>query len=142
MIIVPISRKPDWRNPPLVTLLLILVNCLIYFGLQSGDSKREAKALEYYASSSLGTVELPRYVDYLKAQGKANDVAQAQKALDRRMWLSVLMQMEHDKAFMKRLRSGQIVTPDEAVYVNWQRQRERFDAVSYTHLTLPTSDLV
>ncbi|MBK9447445.1 MAG: rhomboid family intramembrane serine protease [Betaproteobacteria bacterium] len=130
MIIVPISRKPDWRNPPLVTLLLILVNCLIYFGLQSGDSKREAKALEYYASSSLGTVELPRYVDYLKAQGKANDVAQAQKALDRRMWLSVLMQMEHDKAFMKRLRSGQIVTPDEAVYVNWQRQRERFDALA------------
>ena len=56
MIIVPISRKPDWRNPPLVTLLLILVNCLIYFGLQSGDSKREAKALDYYASSSLATV--------------------------------------------------------------------------------------
>lgn len=130
MIIVPISRSPDWRRPPLVTLLLILVNCLIFFGLQSGDSKREAKALDYYASSILAEVELPRYVRHLQDRGQTSEAAQAQKALDRRNWFPVLMLMEHDKAFMKRLRGGQIVTRDEAAYANWQRQRERFDALA------------
>jgi len=29
MLIIPVSRRPDWRNPPVIPLLLILVNVLI-----------------------------------------------------------------------------------------------------------------
>ncbi|MFC1591500.1 hypothetical protein ACFL43_03140 [Thermodesulfobacteriota bacterium] len=31
MIIIPLTGKPVWKNPPLVTLGIILVNCCIYF---------------------------------------------------------------------------------------------------------------
>jgi membrane associated rhomboid family serine protease len=37
MFILPISKKPDWRRPPIVTLLLILSNCLVFFAAQSEE---------------------------------------------------------------------------------------------------------
>ena len=61
MLIIPVSRQPNWRRPPLVTLLLILVNCLVFFGLQSGDERRQEKAYRYYAASTLPATELPRF---------------------------------------------------------------------------------
>ena len=42
MLIIPVSRRPDWRNPPVITLLLIVVNVLIHFGLQSGGRTESA----------------------------------------------------------------------------------------------------
>ena len=36
MLIIPVSRRPDWQKPPVVTLLLIAINVLIFFGLQNG----------------------------------------------------------------------------------------------------------
>ena len=129
MFIIPVSRRPDWRKPPVITLLLIVVNCLIYFGLQSGDDKRQAKALDYYASSSLRNVELPRYVRELSARGKEKEARSLQAALTTGNWYSVLGTMENDRPFMKRLRAGQVVTEDDPAYANWRRQRERFDAL-------------
>lgn len=129
MFIIPVSRRPDWRKPPVITLLLIVINCLIYFGLQSGDDKRQAKALDYYASSSLRNVELPRYVRELSARGKEKEARSLQAALTTGNWYSVLGTMENDRPFMKRLRAGQVVTEDDPAYANWRRQRERFDAL-------------
>ena len=35
--------------------------------------------------------------------------------------------MEADEGFMKRLRAGQIITPSDADYASWQRQRNEYD---------------
>jgi membrane associated rhomboid family serine protease len=134
MLIIPVSRRPDWRHPPLVTLLLILLNCLIYFGLQSGDQKRDAAAFRYYAGSSLRTIELPRYVEFL-ASGEHSDAAALSAALERQRWPQVLLAMEGDAAFMKRLRAGQIVRADTPDYPRWQPQRAEFDRLRQSNLT-------
>ena len=82
MLIVPVSRRPDWRNPPLITLALIVINCLIFFGWQSGDEAKMEKAYRFYAESSLPTVEFPRYIEYLEQEGRDEDAASAQEALN------------------------------------------------------------
>lgn len=130
MLIIPVSRRPDWRHPPLITLLLILLNCLIYFGLQSGDEKRAEKAWRYYASSTLPGSELPRYVEHLRQAGASGQADAAATALDKEDWPQVWMAMEVDAAFMKRLRGGQIVRPDAVDYPRWREQRAEFDRLS------------
>ncbi len=135
MLIIPVSRRPDWRHPPLVTLLLILLNCLIHFGLQSGDDKRTDNAYRYYASSTLPGIELPRYVKHLEDSGRSRDASSASAALEKDRWPQVLMAMEGDEAFMKRLRSGNIVLPGEADYSSWRRQRNEFDRLKHASFT-------
>jgi membrane associated rhomboid family serine protease len=134
MLIIPVSRRPDWRNPPLVTLLLILVNCLIYFGLQSGDDRRLENAYRYYESSTLRELELPRYIRHLENKGQSGKAEAASAALDDDRWPRVLMAMENDAAFMQRLRSGAIVRPDETDYASWRRQRDEFDRMKRSSL--------
>lgn len=130
MLIIPVSRRPDWRHPPVITLLLILLNCLIYFGIQSGDDKRQENAFRYYAGSSLSALELPRYVKHLETTGRAHEAGRAAQALDDERWPEVLMAMQADAPFMKRLRDSQIVRTDEAEYGNWRRQRDEFDRLN------------
>jgi len=135
MLIIPVGRRPDWRHPPLVTLLLILLNCLIYFGLQSGDQKRDAAAFRYYAGSTLHTIELPRYVEYLTNSERSDEAAALSAALERQRWPQVLLAMEGDATFMKHLRAGQIVLADMADYPRWQQQRAEFDRLRQSNLT-------
>lgn len=127
MLIIPVGRRPDWRNPPLITLLLILLNCLIYFGLQSGDRNREDEALNYYAESSLGAIELPRYVEYLEQTFRSSDAKAAAKSLAADNWPKVLVTMEADKAFMKRLRANKVVRTDAEEFPRWRQERDHFD---------------
>ena len=113
MLIVPVSRRPDWRNPPLITLALIVINCLIFFGWQSGDEAKMEKAYRFYAESSLPTVEFPRYIEYLEQEGRDEDAASAQEALNADEPFALLQAMESDEAFMKQLRSGRVITPED-----------------------------
>jgi membrane associated rhomboid family serine protease len=134
MLIIPVSRRPDWRHPPLVTLLLILLNCLIYFGLQSGDEKRTEQAYRYYAESTLPGIELPRFIKYLEDKGKSKDASTASSALAQNNWPRVVRAMESDPVFMKRLREGSIILPEEVNYSSWHRQRQEFDRMKQSNL--------
>lgn len=131
MLIVPVSRRPDWRNPPLVTLALIVINCLIFFGWQSGDEAKLEKAYRFYAASTLPQTELPRYLDHLR-QGEHHDEAESvEQALSDDEPFAALQAMESDDAFMKALRAGQIVTQEDEAYASWRKQRDEFDRLQH-----------
>lgn len=53
MLIIPAEHPLDWKRPPVITLLLILLNCLIYFGYQGGDQEREETAVRTYLDGGL-----------------------------------------------------------------------------------------
>jgi membrane associated rhomboid family serine protease len=127
MIIIPVSRRPDWRNPPVITLLLILINVLIFFGPQSNDDKRLREAYEFYAESILIKTELPRYVKHLEEIKETRKAEQATRALSDERWFLVLRMMEDDAAFMKRLRDGKVIQTSETDYSEWRRGRDQFD---------------
>ena len=127
MLIVPVSRSPDWRNPPWITLLLILINALIFFGLQSNDQKHLYKAYQHYGQSSLWEIEPPRYLEYLKKQGSSRQAERLEKALDSGNGFRLLLAMERDREFMKRLLDNEIIRPDEEVFKTWRADRDRFE---------------
>lgn len=128
----PLNAKPDWRNPPVVTLLLILINFVIYFGPQWAEEKAWDKAARYYLDSSLPAVELPRYSLYLRQSGnptKAEMADEIDAAILHGRLVRPLQLMERDRDFHRQLLAGHIVKPSEANYSTWHEQRSRFEAM-------------
>ena len=93
MLIIPVDRKPDWRRPPLVTILLVLVNLLIYFGIQWSERSHMEPAAEYYlAESRLPEFEFLAYARFLENQNKPEAGAAMRKGLER--WRQIRMRTE------------------------------------------------
>lgn len=127
MLIIPFDRPLDWRRPPVATLLLVLANVLVYFGLQLDDTARLRDAVVfYYEGSALADLELPRYRDYLVANGERGFVEEWEDALQdpASPWL---FRMLGDGPFMADLRAGEVITADHPDFATWQAQRQRFD---------------
>ena len=124
MLIVPIVEGLDWRRPPPVTVALILLNCLVFFAYQTGDTAREAKALEAYMSSTLPRVELPAFKERLRETHPtlAPFVDKADPGI-------LVQRMAGDEAFMRDLHAGRIVTPQSPAYAQWKADRARFEAL-------------
>jgi membrane associated rhomboid family serine protease len=138
LLIFPLNDKPDWRNPPWITILLVLVNVIVFFGPQARDNAAEENAAGYYLRSGLPRLELPRYVEYLRTQSDrasrvwADRITRALAAGNFKGPYSV---MRHDLRFRARLEAGQVVRPDEPEYAQWREQRMRYDAIRGTPFT-------
>lgn len=69
MIVLPLDRPINWKKPPTVVILLVLINTFIYYGLQSGDDAIEQKATKFYFDSGLAKLEIPAYRSFLMETG-------------------------------------------------------------------------
>ncbi|MFV1984346.1 MAG: rhomboid family intramembrane serine protease, partial [Thiohalomonadales bacterium] len=58
----PFDRKPDWHNPPYITIALILINTLIFTLYQTQDTSQFNAAYKYYTDSILPEIEIPKYI--------------------------------------------------------------------------------
>jgi len=75
MLIIPMTGKISWRNPPFITILLILMNCFVYFVIQSGDENKYQHAGEYYLESGLAEIETTKFLEYMKATNQAGELS-------------------------------------------------------------------
>lgn len=128
MFIIPVGNRVDWKRPPVVTLLLILVNCFVFFFLQSGNDRQDERAAEYYFSSDLPNWELTRYSDYLEKNGNP---AKSQQVRD---WLNkrdsrALLAMERDTQFVRELHAGRVIAPQAAEFADWTAQRKKYESM-------------
>ncbi len=126
MFIIPVGDRVDWKRPPVVTLLLILVNCFVFFFLQAGDERSNEKAMQYYFSSDLPKWELNRYSEYLEKKGAQAESQRFSAMLGKRD-RHTLMVMERDAKFMRELHAGYVITPQATEYVTWAAQRSKYE---------------
>jgi membrane associated rhomboid family serine protease len=139
VLIVPIVEGLNWRRPPPVTVLLILVNFAVFFFYQTGDSAREARAVKAYMASSLPKLEMPAF----KARLRETHPKLA-PAIDRADPAVLVGRMSGDEHFMRELRAGRIVTPENPAYAQWKEDRARYEAlesqVSYRRFGFTPAD--
>ena len=55
MLLIPYQARFNLRSLPLVTLVLVAVNLIVYLAFQTGDSAAYQRAADFYFSSSLPT---------------------------------------------------------------------------------------
>jgi membrane associated rhomboid family serine protease len=127
MLIVPISGKISWKNPPLVTLALLIFNCLIFFLFQIGDDEARMTSEQLYLESGLAQIEVPHYLSYLEALGKDTDDHADARDGDVDALMALHFAMEADADFIDRLTTGKIITPHDEEYETWQRLRHSYE---------------
>jgi membrane associated rhomboid family serine protease len=128
MFIIPVGNRVDWKRPPVVTLLIILINCFVFFVLQAGDERNDEKATHYYFTSELPKWELNRYASYLDERGAVAESEEFSDMLRKRDG-DTLAVMEHDAKFMRELHAGHVITPQEPEYSAWTEQRGKYEAM-------------
>lgn len=122
MVIVPAEHPLDWKKPPVVTLLLILLNVVIYFGYQGGDSQRREQAVQIYLDQGLLSRERPLFSASLERRDRIDlEQRQAVEGLPRQQlaWL-ILSDLE----FGHELRSLPAYRQDAA----WQGARAKAES--------------
>jgi membrane associated rhomboid family serine protease len=119
MLIIPAEHPLDWKRPPVITLLLILLNTLIYFGYQGGDEARREVAVQSYLDGGLLGRERALFLE---------DIAQREKLdEDQREYVDGMRRQElagwilHDLQFEHALHQRADFRADPA----WQAARAR-----------------
>jgi len=127
MLIIPVSGKIGWKNPPLATLLLLVVNCLVFFVFQLNDDENRVAAEQYYFDSGLAEIEIPLYWEYRAATGEADPGHQDIEAMDLEAAMAVHMAMEEDAAFLNRLKAGDIIPREDPQFALWKSSRHTYE---------------
>lgn len=130
MLIVPLSNKNGWKNPPLVTLALIIINCLIFFLFQTGDDKAWIEAETFYLESGLARIEVPRYEHYMVEARAGTDKGKNDfiDLADDDAVFAIHLEMEADADFIRALTADRIITPGDPIYDSWRNLRSDYEA--------------
>lgn len=127
MLIVPISGKIGWKNPPAVTLALVLINCLVFFLFQRNDDQAWLAAEQFYLTSGLADIEVPLYLTYQSKRGTKKDGHEIDVAGDLHRTIKIHMEIEADADFLKRLRAEKVVVPQNPKYEKWRELRSSYE---------------
>lgn len=124
---IPLESRPSWRNPPWVTVLLILVNMLVFWGPQRAEDAAQERAAQFYLQSGLPKLELPPFVAWLQETGSPR-AAVARRLLARERYGELLEGLQQEQAFLRKLHADQIIEPAHPKYADWKRERQRYEA--------------
>jgi membrane associated rhomboid family serine protease len=128
MFIIPVGNRVDWKRPPAITILLILVNCFVYFFLQSDSHHKDERATEYYLNSELPRMEWPQYSTYLIERSEFAEQSRFEE-LRRKGGDAPLVMMQDDSRFMRELRAGNIIMSAAPEFAIWKYRRDTYESM-------------
>jgi membrane associated rhomboid family serine protease len=123
---IPLESRPSWRNPPWATILLIVLNMVVFWGPQRAEERAEERAARFYAASSLPALELPAFVDWLATTGSPH-AERARRLLARQAVEPLLDGLQNESRFLKLLHDGVVVTPAHPQHAQWQQDRAQYE---------------
>ncbi|MEO4046159.1 rhomboid family intramembrane serine protease [Pseudomonas sp. CAU 1711] len=100
MLIIPAEHPLDWKRPPVITLLLILLNTLIYFAYQGGDHERLETAVQTYLDGGLLARERTLFLDSAERRDRLDsryrDYVDAARRRELAGWILQDLEFEHE----------------------------------------------
>ena len=127
MFIIPLIGKISWRNPPFVTIGIILLNCLVFFLFQAGESDKQYEVSRYYFESGLANIEVPRYIAYHEGHFQESDDSLDTQQFDEDTMVRFFQEMERDYAFLKKLNNDEIILPSDPQYAEWKYLKKEYE---------------
>lgn len=129
MLIMPLHRRMTWANAPVVTLTLVLLNCIVYLFLQSGDDRVLRRAQDYYIQSHLGRTEFPAYESWLRDHPGRQDGARRLKAMQMGRPDLKIAVIQSDHEFIAALHDDRVIAPANPAYAEWHTKRAQFERI-------------
>jgi membrane associated rhomboid family serine protease len=130
MFILPLHRKVGWNNLPILTLLLIVANTLIFLFTQLDDDQEFNLALDNYRDSGLYEIERVGYLAYLDERNDLDYLTGQHETGDG--FSDLLTQMigiQTDREFLQRLHDGRVIEPSDERYRDWREKRAGFESL-------------
>lgn len=135
MLIIPLHKAISRQNFPLLTLLLVLLNGVVFVVFQGGDTQMMREAATYYHNSGLEEREwnwlddfVPGYeTAFRKRMERLDKAANAQEGEIQRIALARSQLVAAHPDFLAALRSGDIIAPGSDRYAEWQSKRAKFE---------------
>lgn len=129
MLILPLHKPLNAQTLPWATLILILVNCWVYFAWQVPAERRLQLAGEYYLASELWQVEIPAFRN-LQHDPETSEML---RALEGQPLASqaqaLLMPMQFSASFRDALERALVAPADPALLAEYRRERSEFDTL-------------
>ena len=127
MFIIPLIGKISWRNPPFVTIGIILLNCLVFFLVQAGESEKQTEVSRYYFESGLANIEVPHYIAYRDGNFQGPDDSLDTPPFDEDTMARSYLEMERDFVFLKKLNNDEIILSSDPQYAEWKYLRAEYE---------------
>lgn len=124
MFFLPLDRMPDWRNPPVITLLLLLINVACWYIWQANDNEFQMKALDYYQYSRLYLPEIKAYEDFRHIKHRLSEAEIGRGSAEAKKQFH---EMFNDGKFQNKLDADKIIKPGDAGYNDWRSKRNRYN---------------
>jgi membrane associated rhomboid family serine protease len=127
---IPLTNKPTWQSPPWMTVLLILINMVVYWGWQAPEDRLMQRNAERYADSGLAAIEVPRYMDHLKQAAPRDPRSKEHLEMVQAMWDeqaadALYVDMWHEQDFRQALLAGRVITESDPQHEDWRSLRTR-----------------
>ncbi len=126
MFIIPLTGKLSRHNLPIITTIIILINIFVFFTIQSEDGNYYKQADEFYLSSGLADIELLYYPS--SHENTRPGMRDSGINPDRKK-LNVLIKMNHDRLFQKKLADNQIIRPGDPRFEQWRELRNTYESI-------------
>ncbi|MGJ7502876.1 rhomboid family intramembrane serine protease [Variovorax sp. ZT5P49] len=126
---IPLENKPSWRNPPWMTVLLILLNMLVFWGPQRSEENTRERAANYYTKSVLPELELPPFVEWLEKTDPKRGKLARRMLPHEETYPQLLEGLQNDKKFLAKLRADEVIKPTNPQYGEWKRDRQQYEAM-------------
>ncbi len=130
MFIIPLTGKISVRNPPIVTIAIVLINCLVWFVLQAGDADKQYKASKFYFTSGLVNIEISHYLAYRDDRLREPVEVMTDDQFDEETLVQNYLAMQGDDLFQQKLRNDEIITPSDQVYAEWKDLKTEYELIS------------
>jgi membrane associated rhomboid family serine protease len=129
LLILPAEQKVNWHRPPLATLVIIVLNIIIFFNLHSQDNDLWREAYRYYVDNGLPEFEAPEYSDYLQrvtntGKDSRKDLArQVSEAVNEGRITQLIPVMLEDRQFVNYMQTNGINFIAPEIFSKWQHHR-------------------
>jgi membrane associated rhomboid family serine protease len=127
MLILPLHKPLTRANFPVVTMLLVLVNVVVFFGFQLRDTRALDRAMQVYRSQGVGQYEVPAYERHLERTHQAKALDDFRQVPQARRVDYVAAHTLTDVAFLRALQSGALFDTPQTLPL-WQRARAPYEA--------------
>lgn len=132
MLILPLQHKLSWKQPPILTIALIVINCAIFLFYQSGDTDKYPIIADQYKQTGLLYSEAPHYGTYLGRRMlndpniQAEDIAYIEKQIANKQYDDVIYAMMTDQQFVEYLGHSASLIWNEKDAAWWAETRVAF----------------
>ncbi|RJQ74174.1 MAG: rhomboid family intramembrane serine protease [Desulfobacteraceae bacterium] len=130
MIAIPLTKNFSWRNPPLITIGLILINCFIFVVFQYNDDRHQNEANKFYFASGLFNLEKEFYQIYFAEQKRAiiEKEDPDTKYNEQEKQVLAFRQINGETGFLEQLNSGRVISETDPRMERWRQLRSEFNA--------------